>query len=243
MPIAIRITNAAGRDGTVQAASPARLPAARIGLPGSSVSFRRYLACTEACRDEVLTAQLGEDYAQSIIEGDPEVDIEHVGRGIEETNVVYLTAQGQFLHSAPSVVEIITAPDGTEKERRAPVDVEANVDVEHPVRWTGRKFPIAEAVRRFVFRRSLQVLHVDGVTYDFLQAMAAELARDKVLMFVGAGPKGADPLVFQANGRPCRGFLEGRVDGDRYQLMLHLSDMELKRPAPKPAPGASAPQE
>ena len=99
--------------------------------------------------------------------------------------------------------------------------------------WTGRKFPIVDAVRRFVFRRSLQVVHVDGVTYDFLQGMAADLAKEKVLMFVGAGSKGLDPLVFQANGRPCRGFLEGRVDGERYQLLLHLSDMELKRPTPK----------
>jgi hypothetical protein len=63
--------------------------------------------------------------------------------------------------------------------------------------------------------------------------MASELAQEKVVMLVGAGPKGVDPLVFQANGRPCRGFLEGRVEGERYQLMLHLSDMELKRPAPK----------
>lgn len=243
MAVPIRITNAAGRDGTVQAATPARLPEVRPGLPGHSVTFRRYLASTEACRDGVLAARLGDDYAQALVEGDPEVDIEHVGRNIEETNVVYLAADGRFLHSAPSVVEIITAADGTEKERRAPVDVDANVDVEHPVRWTGRKFPIGEAVRRFVFRRSLQVLHVDGVTFDFLHAMAAELAKEKVLMLVGAGPKGGDPLVLQANGRPCRGFLEGRVDGDRYQLMLHLSDMELKRPAPKAAPNTPEAQE
>ena len=28
-----------------------------------------------------------------------------------------------------------------------------------------------------------------------------------------------------------RGFLEGRVDGERFALLLHLSNMELKRPA------------
>jgi len=229
----IRLTNAAGRDGSVQTTPPAREPDVQTGLPGHTVSFRRYLAATEPCRGEAMSRQLGDDYAQALIDGDPEIDIEHVGRTIGETNVVYLTAQGEFLHSPPSVVEVITLPDGSEKERRAPVDIEANIDDEHPVRWTGRKFPIGDAVRRFVFRRSLQVAHVDGVTYDFLRAMAADLAKEKVLMFVGAGPKGLDPLVFQANGRPCRGFLEGRVDGDRYQLLLHLSDMELKRPAPK----------
>jgi hypothetical protein len=231
----IRITNSAGRDGSVQAAVPARAPEVSAGLPGHTVSFVRYLATTEACRGEALSARLGEDYAQALIDGDPEVDTEHVGRSIGETNTVYLTAAGEFLHSPPSVVEVITLADGSEKERRTPVDIDANIDDEHPVRWTGRKFPIADAVRRFVFRRSLQVMHVDGVTYDFLHAMATELAKDQAVMLVGAGAKGIDPLVFQANGRPCRGFLEGRVDGQRYQLMLHLSDMELKRPAPKEA--------
>ncbi len=47
---------------------------------------------------------------------------------------------------------------------------------------------------------------------------------------MGAGTKGKDPLVFQTNGTPYRGFLEGRVDGAKYQLLLHLSNMELKRP-------------
>jgi hypothetical protein len=75
------------------------------------------------------------------------------------------------------------------------------------------------------------LLHVDGVTYDFLFGMASELAKEGVVMLLGAGPKGVDPLVFQANGRPCRGFLEGRVEGERYQLLIHLSDMELKRPS------------
>jgi hypothetical protein len=235
MATIIRVTNSAGRDGSVQAALPGREPGITTGLPGHTVSFRRYLASTEACRADALSARLGEDYAQALIDGDPEIDLEHVGRTIGDTNTVYLTATGEFLHSPPSVIEVITLADGSEKERRTPVDIDANIDDEHPVRWTGRKFPIAEAVRRFVFRRSLQVMHLDGVTYDFLFAMATELAKDKVVMLVGAGPKGADPLVFQANGRPCRGFLEGRVDGERYQLMLHLSDMELKRPAPKEA--------
>lgn len=231
----IRLTNAAGRDGSVQTALPLREPDVATGLPGHTVSFRRYLASTEACRGEALAARLGEDYAQALVDGDPEIDVEHVGRAIGETNVVYLTAAGEFLHSPPSVVEVITLPDGSEKERRAPVDIEANVDDANPVRWTGRKFAIGDAVRRFVFRRTLQVVHVDGLTYDFLHGIAADLAKDRVLMLVGAGAKGTDPLVFQANGRPCRGFLEGRVDGERYQLLLHLSDMELKRPAPKQA--------
>jgi len=233
MGSSIRITNSTGRDGSVQAVAPKRDHPIELGLPGQQVKFRRYLACTESTRHIELTKALGDDYANALVESDPEIDFEHVGRVIEETNIVYLNAAGEFLRSPPKVVEVITGPDGAEKERRQPVDAPANVDAELPVRWTGRKFPISDAVRRFAFRRSVQLLHVDGVTYDFLFGMASELAKDGVVMLVGAGPKGVDPLVFQANGRPCRGFLEGRVDGERYQLMIHLSDMELKRPVGK----------
>ena len=41
---------------------------------------------------------------------------------------------------------------------------------------------------------------------------------------------GKDPLVFRRGSVPYRGFLEGRVQGDRYALLLHLSTAELKRP-------------
>ena len=230
MTKSIRITNASGRDGSAQVVSPKRETPTSLGLPGHTIQFHRYLSSTEAGRGEVLAQSLGDDYAQALIDGDPEIDLEHVGRSIAETNVVFLSSKGDFLYSPPKVVEVITGPDGAEKERRDPVDVESNVDDERPVRWTGKKIPIGEAVRRFMFRRSLQVTHVDGVTYDFLHAMAKELSGERALMLVGAGAKGSDPLVFQANGRPCRGFLEGRVDGEKYQLMLHLSDLELKRP-------------
>ena len=232
MGVSIRITNSAGRDGSVRIAPSAKNPSILLGLPGHSVSFRRYLASTEAGKHAVLTKNYGDDYAQALIDGDPEVDVEHVGRTIQDATAVYLNASGQFLQSPPSIIEIILGPDGSEKERRTPVDVPSNVDTDLPVRWTGRKIPIAEAVKRFAFRRSTQLRHVDGITYDFLYEMAAELAAEKALMLVGAGPKGTDPLVFQTNGRPCRGFLEGRIDGKRYQLVLHLSDMELKRPVP-----------
>ena len=88
----------------------------------------------------------------------------------------------------------------------------------------------SEAVRRFVFGRTIQLGHLDGLTYDYLYGIAKELADGGEMVMMGAGAKGKDPLIFQTNGTPYRGFLEGRVDGARYQLLLHLSNMELKRP-------------
>ena len=89
--------------------------------------------------------------------------------------------------------------------------------------------PKSEVAVRFAFKRTIQLKHVDGVTYDYLFEMANELQDENVMVLVGAGPKGKEPLIFQANGMPYRGFLEGRVHGKKYQLLLHLSNLELKR--------------
>ena len=64
MSKSMRLTNAAGRDGSVQTNPPAHEAAIPLGLPGHTVAFRRYLATTEACRGETLGLSLGDDYAQ-----------------------------------------------------------------------------------------------------------------------------------------------------------------------------------
>jgi hypothetical protein len=35
-------------------------------------------------------------------------------------------------------------------------------------------------------------------------------------------------LVMNDGGKPYRAFLEGRIKGDKYCLVLHLTDQELK---------------
>ena len=91
----------------------------------------------------------------------------------------------------------------------------------------------ADAIRRFVFSGKTQIQHVNGLTHDFLRDIAEELAEKESMMLLAGGPKGNMPLVFRRGGLPYRGFLEGRVDGDRYALILHLTNMELKALAPE----------
>ena len=47
-------------------------------------------------------------------------------------------------------------------------------------------------------------------------------------MLLGGGPKANEPLVLRRGSVPYRGFLEGRIEGDKYCLILHLSNIELK---------------
>ena len=109
-----------------------------------------------------------------------------------------------------------------------------NVESEIPITWTGRLIKKNDAIRRFVFSGKLQIVHVNGLTYDFLFGMAKELAEADSMMLLGAGKSGKDPLIFRRGATPYRGFLEGRIDGDKYILLLHLSKLELKRPAEAP---------
>ena len=231
----IHLTNAKGRDAVVGLAPIKASPSPKFGLPGSSVTFRRYVACTESGMDTALKGSFGPDYARQLIDADPEVDMERVGMLVEQTQSVYLDADGKVLFADPKFIELIINADGSEKERREPVEAVANVNAELPVRWTGRKVPIKDAVRRFSFKRSLQLQHVDGLTYDYLFQMSKELEDSKSLMLVGTGEKGSGPMIFQSNGRPYRGFLEGKTQGTSYRLTLHLSEMELKPPVAQAA--------
>jgi hypothetical protein len=214
-----------------------------LGKDGEVAEFVRYLATTEAGTHEALAKAEGEDYAQALIDGDPEVDMEMVGMRLGEGRRIYIeydwqdkdgkkvkTGEGRIRHAPPSFIEVLTNPDGSKRESRKPVEVEANINDESPLHWTGKKLPRAEAARRFVMNRTIQIFHQDGLTYDYLFEMAGELAEENVLMLIGAGSKGNAPLIFQANGTPYRGFLEGRVNGKSYKLLLHLSNLELKLP-------------
>jgi len=229
----IHIANSKGRDATVGLFSVKTDTSPKMGLPGVMVAFRRYFAAAETGTDDAMKSRLGPDYSEALIKEDPEVDIELVGKSIDQTQTVYLDGKGSLMFADPKFLEVVTNADGSEKERRDPVDTVSNVDAEVPVRWTGKKIPIADAVRRFSFRRNLQLQHVDGLTYDFLYAMAKELEDAGVMMLIGTGDKGTGAMIFQANGRAYRGFLEGRTKGKSYRLVLHLSDMELKAPAAK----------
>ena len=204
-----------------------------LGKKGEPAQFKRYLAVGKSVSIEDLTSKFGEDLSKALIESDPEIDFETVGQTIEYTTSMLTTSKGEPMYASPKYMEVTYGPDGTETARKEPVDALATVTDAIPLRWTGKKFPKQEVVRKFVFKRSIQLKHVDGVTFDFLYGIAKELASENAMVLLGAGESGKDPIVLQLNGTAYRGFLEGRINGDSYILLLHLSNMELKAPAAK----------
>lgn len=193
----------------------------------------RVLKSTVDMDEQSLAKQFGawEDVAQAIIDGDPELDTELTGRILERTHRLWVDGEGKIAYRV-NLFRTLFNPDGSERERRDVNKLPSNVNREQPLRWTGKMFPRAEVVRRFAFTRSYQIRHINGATFDFLYAMAKELDERDSLVLVGGGAKGTDPILLSRGGQPYRGFLEGRVSGDRYMLLLHLSDIELKTPEP-----------
>ena len=167
---------------------------------------------------------------QTLIDADPEVDIERYGKFLKDTSRVYVDLEGKPVRKV-ILQEVIRNPDGTERERRPKKNPAPNTATETPLKWSGKLMKKKEVYNKFVLMSKMQIRHVNGLTYDFLFGIARELEEKDSLMLLGAGPKSNQPLIFQRGGTPYRGFLEGRTQGEKYMLILHLSNMELKAPA------------
>jgi hypothetical protein len=231
----INISNSAGRDAAVAAESVRSTTTIRwVDDRGRQASSVRVLQATIERDAPALARQLGgmNKVAQSLIEGDPEIDLEQAGRYLRETSRVYVDALGHIVHKV-AFWEVVRNPDGSERERRPRKILETNISGETPLRWSGKFIKKEEACRKFVFSGKVQLHHINGLTYDFLFDMAKQLEQKDSLLLVGAGQKSNQPLILKRGGTPYRGFLEGRTQGDKYCLILHFSNLELKAPEEK----------
>ncbi len=203
---------------------------------GGALDYVRLIRTTEGHDYRALLDAAGDDagVAQALVDGDPEIDFELVGRKVGPADRVWVRQDGSVLYAA-RVLKVTEDPHGEELSRVDFVDIEASVGSDDILPWTGRLFPKSEVVRRFALVRKVQLRHINGLTFDFLFDIARTLQEQQKMLLVGSGTKGSQPLIFTRNGSPYRGFLEGRVEGDGFLLMLHLSNLELKLPEPKPA--------
>ena len=209
--------------------TPIKAPANPIRAFGKQKVFSKRLIISGENNDyENLFSKYQERLPEILLNEDPELDLELIGRPIEKTNTVFINKENEIMKIAPNWVELIFDKDGNEKEKRIPEDRLSNITDEIPIRFTKMKLKRKDAVKKFVFSRTLQLWHSDGLTFEFLFNIAKELDDNDEMMLVGSGEKGRDPLIFQNNGLPWRAFLEGRIQDDSYALLMRLSNLELK---------------
>ena len=162
-----------------------------------------------------------------MVVSDPELDLELTGKFIDDVSRVYINEEQKPVFRVKKI-EKIFSPKAELKEEREPKYNESNIADESIVNWTGKMMPRAKVYNKLVFDKKYQLKHVNGLTYDFLFEMAKELSDKDSLMMLGGGKSGKEPLVMNDGGKPYRAFLEGRIKGEKYCLILHLTDQELK---------------
>lgn len=164
--------------------------------------------------------------AEALVAGDPEVNLNMLGRYITQSSRVYLNSDQEIVFQIQKE-EFVYNPKGEKTESREPRHLEANINVEKPLMWSGKSMPIKEIYKKFALIRKYQLMHTNGLTFDMLYDIAKELHESQSMMLIGSG-KGTGPVIFQEGGTPFRVFLEGRIKDDKYILLMHLSNMELK---------------
>jgi hypothetical protein len=233
---ALNLSNSKGRDALVMANSTrSPLRVRWLDQAGKQVTNVRVLKSTVERDFSRLLTEFGsvDKVAEALIQSDPEIDLEMTGSFLRDTTRAYVNPDKKIVHKIHQW-EILRNPDGTEKQRRPRKVPVPNVTPDQPIRWSGKLLPKREVFNKYVFVSKLQIVHVNGLTYDFLYEMAKELESKNSLLVVGAGPKANLPLILRRGATPYRGFLEGRTRGDEYCLILHLSNMELKAPEARP---------
>ena len=171
--------------------------------------------------------QLASRLAEDIISTDPEIDVELAGKFIEDVSRVFINESEKPVFKVKKT-EKIFSPKSELKQEREPKYNDCNILGENMVKWTGKLMPKSKIYNKLVFNKKYQIKHINGLTYDFLFDMAKELSDKDALMMMGGGASGKEPLVMNDGGKPYRAFLEGRIKGEKYCLILHLTDQELK---------------
>jgi len=234
----ISLSNSKGRDATVMSESVrSPLRVRYLDAETRQAASIRFIRGTFDRDFDALVAQAGssEKVSDLLIQGDPEIDLESVGMFLRDTSRVYVNSDRQIAHGVTQI-EIVRNPDGTEKTRRPKKVSQSNVSADNPLKWTGKLMAKKDVFNKFAMVSKLQIVHINGLTYDFLFDMAKDLEAKGSLLALGAGPKSNLPLILRRGATPYRGFLEGRTRGTEYCLILHLSNIELKAPAPAATP-------
>ncbi len=226
----LKLANAQKRDAEIIYGGLIKKPKVHFTLPdGNTAKSIKLVKADVKHQYDALLAIFGEDehLAQELVRTDPEIDLAKTGMIVTKSQKILVTPAFKPIYKV-TTNEVVYNPDGTVKEEKAFSPKVQNIMGDFPISWTGKQMPISEVYNKFIFAKKYQLTHTNGLTFDFLYAMAKELYDKQVFMLMAAGAKGNEPLIFQENGKPYRAFLEGRIKDDSYLLIMHTSNLELK---------------
>jgi len=166
------------------------------------------------------------NFSDRLISNDDEIDFELFGKFIGKTDRIFTDSNLDPIFNV-KITELILDPKGELIEEREPVYTKSNIGGESIVKWTNKYIPKIKLYNKVVLGLKYQLKHINGLTFDFLFNIAKDLHEKESFMMLGGG-KGNEPITLNDGGKPYRGFLEGRINGNSYCLILHLSNQEFK---------------
>ncbi|ODU25160.1 MAG: hypothetical protein ABS95_01040 [Verrucomicrobia bacterium SCN 57-15] len=164
---------------------------------------------------------------EALIKFDPEIDMHLIGKPVRIRSLAYLDEQRKPSAHFRLVEEKLTA-DGVVKETKPYKATEPNIELPVQISPKGNQTS-DDLVQKFVMHKIYQVVHLDGLSFDFLLKLCQEI-QPLGFVRVNGGIKGNEPLILRREGLPAFAYLRGRVDGDKYCCTLHLTHTELKAP-------------
>lgn len=199
-------------------------------LKGERVKNQRFIVFNKEKRDELLLEK--NDLLNELIVSDPDVDIEIAGKHVSSTTRITVNQKYEPVYSY-ILYDVLEKPNGDIIERPHQKSL-GNINSKIPMIIMDKLHDPQELALQYIFRKHYYITHSDGVTYKFLYDIASKLAQSSKFAEIETfNPltKKREPLVLVDGGRKFpRAYVEGKVDGNSYCLILHLSDQELMKP-------------
>ncbi len=188
-----------------------------------------------------LIAQILDDknVLDDILNKDDELDLEIAGKIITKTSTLLVNSKNYPCYNFMEY-EIIRNREGKivpcEQcgeiycSHRVKKQTKENINQDkNPVRWIKvAELNKLEALKKWSFSVSYQLRHVDGLTYQFLYDIAKTLQEKNIMVLMAPiQDKKPQKLVLRNGGKPFYGWLEGRIEGEKYALILHRTTLRL----------------
>ncbi len=198
------------------------------------------LALFTSENDIIEKIKKDEDVLQEFMDKDGEIDIELAGKMVGRTATMLLKANSELCYNFSEyeikkdrMGKIIVCEQCGEVycDHRIKKQTTQNINEDDkPVFWIKKiMMDKLEAIKNWSFDKSYQIVHTNGLTYKFLFEMAEKLHESNKLVLMGPIiDKKPQKLVLRTGMVPFFAWLEGRIQGDKYALILHGTSLKLK---------------
>jgi hypothetical protein len=205
-----------------------------ITKEGSEVEKRSYLVCDLENSDETILNH--DDPLNSLANSEIELDLKEIGKPIEARKRIIIDKDFNPVYSYERFRVFERNGKVTEEPYR---EREANVNnASRPLLISRKRHSKEELFEKYVFKKNYYIKPTETLQFKPLYGLAKELASNNKMAEIIAftkekGKRMKIPIIIKKGGKPYhKVFLEGRIElkKERFSLILHLTDMELKPP-------------